>query len=199
MRSGKASDFGNTSANGKLAMNEGGTSKAAWVWDPFIRIFHWSLVVLFLGNAFVTDDDSKLHEWVGYGVLVLIGLRIIWGFVGPRRARFSSFRPSVQGALFHLRNLALGEVHAQVTHNPVGALMVYNLLGTLILIGVTGYMMTTTMFWGYEWVEELHEFLTNWALFSIVFHVGGVFFESRRTGVNLVAKMTLGAKKNENS
>lgn len=65
------------------------------VWDPFIRLFHWSLVILFAANSLVVDDDSKLHIWVGYAILGLVGLRSIWGFIGPRHARFADFpRPS---------------------------------------------------------------------------------------------------------
>ncbi len=64
------------------------------VWDPFIRLFHWSLVILFTANALVVDDDSKLHIWVGYTILVLVGLRILWGVVGTRHARFADFPPS---------------------------------------------------------------------------------------------------------
>ena len=64
------------------------------VWDPFVRVFHWSLLVLMSANAFVLDDESKFHRWVGYTVAGLLAARIIWGFVGPRYARFSSFPPS---------------------------------------------------------------------------------------------------------
>ncbi|MEP1930167.1 MAG: cytochrome b/b6 domain-containing protein, partial [Roseibium sp.] len=72
------------------------------VWDPLVRIFHWSLVVLFTANAVVVEDESTLHIWVGYIVAALIAVRIIWGFVGTKYARFDSFRPSASAAIGQL-------------------------------------------------------------------------------------------------
>ena len=61
------------------------------VWDPFVRVFHWSLVGLFV-LAFVTGDElrraarrRRLRHWA------LVAARIVWGFIGPRHARFSDF------------------------------------------------------------------------------------------------------------
>lgn len=48
------------------------------VWDPFVRIFHWSLVILFGANALIVDDDGKLHIWIGYAVLGLVLLRMFF-------------------------------------------------------------------------------------------------------------------------
>jgi cytochrome b len=167
-------------------------------WDLAIRIFHWSLAAAFLANVFIIDDDSLLHKWVGYTALGLISGRIIWGFAGPARARFASFPPSLTGALEHLHELTTnkGTARPHFSHNPLGALMVYNLLVTLILVGLTGYLMTTSMFWGYGWLEDVHELLSNWALFSVFAHVAGVIFESRRLGVNLVKAMVRGESRN---
>jgi cytochrome b len=69
------------------------SSKPATVkaWDPLIRIFHWSLVLFFV-IAFASEDDwMNLHIWAGYAVSLLIGFRLLWGLVGTRTARFSSF------------------------------------------------------------------------------------------------------------
>ena len=72
--------------------------------------------------------------------------------------------------------------------------MIYNLLATLIGIGVTGYMMTTVAWFGIEWVEQTHELLVNWAEVSVVAHVLAVMLESRRLGVNLPKSMLTGYK-----
>ena len=74
-----------------------GTQKIK-VWDPLVRLFHWSLVVGFAANALFLDDESKLHNWIGYGIVGLVLVRIVWGLVGTRYARFSSFPPSLSGA-----------------------------------------------------------------------------------------------------
>ena len=72
--------------------------------------------------------------------------------------------------------------------------MIVNLLLTFAAIGGTGYMMTTTAFWGIEWVEETHEALVLWAEVSVLAHVAAVIWESRRTGVNLPRAMITGCK-----
>lgn len=161
------------------------------VWDPFVRLFHWSLAGGFLLNYALIDDDSAAHRWVGYAVAALVGLRILWGFAGPWRARFASFPPDPAAAWDHLRQIALwrpGRPHA--SHSPLGALMVYNLLACMLALGLTGWMMTTTAFFGVEWVEELHEAVANWAMLSVIVHVGAVFVESRRLNANLLRGMT---------
>jgi len=159
------------------------------VWDLLVRVFHWSLVIGFIANSFLIDDESDLHQWVGYAVVGLIVARIFWGFVGSRHARFSDFPFDPPAAMSQLRDIATGRTRAEMGHSPLGAMMIYNLLGSLILVGVTGYMMTTNMFWGLEWVEELHEILAGWAQVSVLLHISAVIWESRRTGINLPKAM----------
>lgn len=66
------------------------------VWDPLVRIFHWSLVLAF-ATSYLTgdewDDWGDVHEISGYLILGLVVVRIIWGFVGSKYARFSDFIP----------------------------------------------------------------------------------------------------------
>jgi cytochrome b len=164
------------------------------VWDPFIRLFHWALVAGFAANALFTDDDSTLHEWVGYAVVGLIAARLIWGLIGPRHARFADFLPSPRAALQQVQDIATGRHRVYLGHTPLGALMILNLLLTILLIGATGYMMTTNAFWGIDWVEGAHEGLVGWAEVSILVHIAAVILESFRTGVNLPQAMLTGVK-----
>lgn len=164
------------------------------VWDPLVRLFHWSLVLAFAANALVIDDDSKLHQWVGYGIIGLVLLRILWGFAGSHYARFASFPPSLEGAREQLIDIATHRSRVHVGHTPLGAWMIYNLLLALLVLCLSGYLMTTDLFWGVEWPEEVHEVAVTWTEVSVVLHILAVIHESRRTGVNLPRAMIRGYK-----
>ena len=164
------------------------------VWDPFVRVFHWSLVAGFAANALIVDDDGKLHQWIGYAIVALVALRLAWGLIGSTHARFANFPPSLSGAMGQLGEMVRGIRHVHVGHTPLGALMIYNLLASMLVIGLSGYLMTTDMFWGVEWPEEMHEAAVAWAEISVVLHIAAVFFESWRTSVNLPRAMVTGCK-----
>lgn len=168
--------------------------RRTYVWDPVVRLFHWSLAAGFAANALFTDPEGDLHLYIGYAIAALIGIRVIWGLIGSRYARFSSFPPDAGAAAGQLSDIATGRIRRHPGHSPLGALMIYNLLLTITGIAFTGYLMTTTPFWGVEWPEELHEMLVSWAEISIVLHVAAVLFESRRTKVNLARAMVTGYK-----
>lgn len=165
------------------------------VWDPLVRLFHWSLVGGF-AVAYVTADEwDKAHELTGYVVAGLIAFRLIWGLIGSRHARFSDFlyRPATI-VRFVKDSLAL-KAKRYVGHNPAGGAMVIALLLAITGISATGYMMTTDMFWGAEWVEDVHELLVNGTLLLIVLHVGGVILASFEHKENLVRSMITGLKR----
>jgi cytochrome b len=164
------------------------------VWDPLVRIFHWSLVLGFTANALFVDEESNLHLWIGYTILGLVLLRILWGFIGTTYARFASFPPSLSGATGQLTEIATGRKHVHRGHTPLGALMIYNLLFSILAISLTGFMLTTNMFWGVDWVGELHEVFVSWTEISVVLHIAAVIYESRRTRVNLPRAMVTGYK-----
>ncbi len=172
--------------------------KKTYVWDPLVRIFHWSLVVGFVAQALIIDEDSNLHITLGYVVAGLIAVRIIWGFIGSKHARFSDFPPSPHAAMGQLSDMSNGRHKEYVGHNPLGAMMIYNLLILIALISLTGYMMTTSAFFGVEWVEEVHEMLVVLAEVSVVIHIAAVILESRRSHINLPKAMVTGYKTPDN-
>ena len=69
-----------------------------YVWDPLVRVFHWTSVASFTANTFFTDPEKSLHRYVGYGIAALLVFRLLWGFVGSTHARFTSFPPSTMGS-----------------------------------------------------------------------------------------------------
>lgn len=164
------------------------------VWDPLVRITHWGVALGVLLNAGITDPDGQLHEQVGSAVLGLVVLRLLWCIVGPKTARFTTFPPSPVAALGHIQDMLKGDRAVHLSHNPLGALMVYNLWLTLLALSATGIMMGTVAFFGADWVEELHEAAYGWLMLSAVLHVSGVVLDQWRTGVPLVRAMVNGRK-----
>ncbi|MEN9410212.1 MAG: hypothetical protein RL216_2186 [Pseudomonadota bacterium] len=173
----------------------GARGRVVRVWDPVVRLFHWGLVGAFLANAFVTEAGKTTHVWLGYGVAALVALRVVWGFVGSRHARFADFVPTpalVRGQIAEMRRW-VRRPHAG--HSPLGALMIYNILLTMAGLVATGYALTTVTFFGVPWVADLHETLVTWAEISALLHVVAVVVESRRLGVNLPKSMVTGTKR----
>lgn len=165
------------------------------VWDPLVRIFHWSLAGLFL-FAFLTGDEwDKPHEIAGYVIAGLVAFRVFWGFAGTRHARFASFVRSPFAALGYMRDGLAKRAPRHIGHNPPGGLMILALLLAISVIAATGWMMTTDAFWGVEWVEEVHEVVVYSTLGLIALHVGGVIFSSLEHGENLVRAMVTGRKR----
>lgn len=165
------------------------------VWDPLVRIFHWSLVGLF-AFAFLTGDEwQKPHEAAGYIIAGLIAVRVIWGFVGSRYARFSSFLYGPSTVAGFLTDTMRMKARRYLGHNPAGGLMVIALLLAIIVISVSGWMMTTNAYWGAAWVEALHEGAAFTALGLVALHLGGVIVASFEHGENLVRAMVTGRKR----
>lgn len=111
-------------------------------WDPIVKLTHWGIVAAVIGNALVTEEGSGWHIWVGYGLAALLGLRLLWGLIGPKEARFSAFPPSPSRAVAHLGEIGRGEVVRHRSHNPLGALMVYAIWGTLLVVIGSGIAMS---------------------------------------------------------
>lgn len=191
---GNAANVGGTSPPATATSGNAATTMVR-VWDPFVRLFHWSLVGLF-AVAFLTGDDIIwLHLTAGYAIAALLIARVVWGFVGPGHARFRDFvRPPSQ-VLTYLRDAARSRAARHLGHNPAGGAMVLAMLGLLTGIAITGFMMTTDAFWGAQWVEDLHEALANVMLALIALHVAGVLFASIQHGENLILAMFTGRKR----
>lgn len=118
------------------------TQTAPRRWDPIVKLTHWGVVAAVIGNALVTEEGSGWHIWVGYALAGLLGLRLLWGLIGSREARFSAFPPSPGRAIDHLGEIGRGEVTRHASHNPLGALMVYAIWATLLVISASGIAMS---------------------------------------------------------
>lgn len=108
------------------------------VWDPLVRIFHCSLVAAFAIAWLSGDEESRLHELAGYAVVGLVLVRIVWGFIGTRYARFSDFVHRPATVLGYAREMLGEKPKHYLGHNPLGGVMVLALLVSLLAAGVTG-------------------------------------------------------------
>ncbi len=165
------------------------------VWDPLVRIFHWSLVVGIAAAWITSEGLDQAHELIGYGVAILITIRSIWGFAGTKYARFSQFVKGPRATLEYLGQMVRGKAPRYLGHNPAGAAMIVMLLTTITITLVTGWMMSLDAFWGVEWVEELHEIVANTVLILVAFHVAGVIHASVVHRESLVKAMITGVKR----
>jgi cytochrome b len=145
------------------------------------------LIVL---NLFVLEEGDDPHNYVGYAAVVLVLLRSVWGFVGGAQSRFSAF-PVRPAKLRHFLNQLLSKQHEDYPgHNPAAAMAYIAIWACVILLGITGWMMGLDAFWGEEWLEEIHEGLSNGVMLLVGTHLVGIAFDSykfrRRTWMGMI-------------
>jgi len=179
------------------------------VWDPLVRMFHWTLAGAF-AIAYLTEDDFlSLHVWAGYTILGLVLFRLLWGLVGTRYARFSSFVFSPGKVWSYVKNTLSFRARRYIGHNPAGGAMIVLLLASLLVTASTGLVLygaeenagplaSLSSSLGGDWgeaFEEVHEFFANFTLVLVLIHVAGVLVESLVHGENLVQAMWTGYKR----
>lgn len=164
------------------------------VWDPLVRVLHWSLAIVVLANFFAEGGDPP-HEWLGYVALGVIGLRFVWGWIGPQHARFRNWVRGPRAVREYLRERLAGRSQRRLGHNPGAAAMMVALLVGVAVVGVTGWLQTTDRFFGVEWLEELHEILAYTVLVMVGLHVAAAITESVHYRENLIASMVHGRKR----
>ncbi|WP_395342562.1 cytochrome b/b6 domain-containing protein [Ningiella sp. W23] len=188
------------------ALKANTTQTHAKVWDIPTRLFHWSLLGVFVFQ-FVTgdilDDAMQLHFYGGYVALGLILFRIIWGFVGSYHARFSSFIYSPSTALQYL--MGRPKLQQYLGHNPLGAYSVLAILAVMLTQAVSGLFMTDDIFLdgpyhgafdgalddAMNWLHH-NAISLMWGL--IVLHLSAIAFYSFKKKQRLVPAMLHGKK-----
>lgn len=173
---------------------ETATGRAVRVWDPVVRIFHWTVVTGCAVNM-VLDDGKLVHRWVGYAVALALAIRLVWGIIGTRHARFTDFVPGWAELKAYIADAIRFREPRHLGHNPLGAVMILALMAALAGVSMTGWMMTLDQFWGSHFLEEVHESFANGILLLAAVHVLGVLYGSLRHGENLIRAMVTGLKR----
>lgn len=182
----------------------GGASQVK-VWDMLVRVLHWTMVISFTTGYLITDK-FPLHAYAGYTIFTLVAIRIVWGFVGTKYARFSAFTYGVNETLqYILSALRMGKAREYLSHNPLGALMVYLLLAMLLCNAVIGTMLygaqqlegplaeIVPTAWD-ENLETVHKFMAKALLTLAGFHLVGVLWSSWWHRQNYIRAMFTGYK-----
>ena len=166
--------------------------------------------------AYLTGDElTTIHIWSGYLIAGLLLVRLLWGFIGTKHARFRDFIYPPREVAAYLKSLVSGKSRRYLGHNPAGGVMVLLLLTSLVLTTGSGLMMLQSTqgslipppvsqsgwfaddddeFEGSEVLEEVHEFFANLTLLLVILHIAGVVVSSRLHHENLVRAMITGKK-----
>lgn len=160
-----------------------------------IRVYHAILASLSI-LAYITGEFGIVHAWLGYGVAVVIALRLLWALGGERQVGLTRFYPSFEG-------LSLNNVF---THPAISKSLMLGIAISVIAVTATGIAMDRGKSIGLanaklftaahadddehsngkeesgfldEALEETHEFFANLMLLFVVMHVSYLFLFKR--------------------
>ena len=166
------------------------------LWDPLIRVFHLSLAGTFVANYFFNEAGEDWHTWLGYYAAAWLVVRLVWGFVGPRSARWADFWPTFSRLTQHLRTLFSRQPLHRLGHSPLGALVMLLMLLAMLLLAVSGFLMTEVdALWGEDWPMAVHTYSADALLGLVAVHVAAAVFESLRLRENLPLSMLTGRRR----
>ncbi len=179
------------------------------VWDIPTRIFHWLLVAMVtigLITGFISPEWwMGVHIWAGYGTVLLVVFRLVWGIFGSEFSRIETFVFTPREIIAHINELIFLRPRHYIGHNPAGAMMIFALLFFLSAITISGLLVLggeenqgplagAANYRVGEMAAEVHLVLAVILVTLIAFHIIGVIIEMRLTGENLVKSMINGYK-----
>jgi cytochrome b len=173
------------------------------LWDLPTRVFHWALVLCVTGSFVSVKIGGNAMVWHGRCGLAVIGLlvfRLAWGFLGSTYARFVQFVRGPAAIRAYLRGEWRG-----AGHNPLGALSVFAMLATLLLLVGTGLFANDDIAFegplyalvGKELsdrVSGIHRLIEPWLILLVVVHIGAIAYYVRVRGETLIMPMITGTK-----
>jgi cytochrome b len=166
------------------------------LWDPVVRVFHLSIAGVFAANYFFNEAGDDWHVWLGYYAMGWLLVRLVWGFVGPRSARWSDFWPTPSRLAAHARSLIAGRPEHRLGHSPIGALVMIAMLLAMLTVGLSGWAMEEIdALWGADWPLQVHETAADALLALVIVHIAAALFESVQVRDNLPLSMLTGRRR----
>lgn len=205
--------FSDQRAEGGLSMPQSPDADYVRAWDLPTRLFKWSLVALILMawiSSGFSDPDMLMHKAAGYGILVLLVYRVLWGIIGGSTARFTNFVRSPSAAWNYLKSLRDGRAAHYLGHNPAGGLMVIGLLlvcAVQVLLGLfssdgvtaAGPFADTVGDTMSSWAASIHGTWFYVAILGLAFlHIVANLYYQFVKRENLIGAMVTGRKRRAN-
>lgn len=154
------------------------------VYDLPTRLFHWLFTGLFIVAFFIAkviDDESYVYSYhmlAGITLSFVVLLRILWGFVGTKNARFANFPLSYSALFSYFQSLLRGDKKKWSGHNPASSWAALIMLALALALGVTGYLMTSGP--NKETYEDIHEIFANAFVLVVIAHIAGLILHTLR-------------------
>lgn len=175
------------------------------VWDRLVRIGHW-LMVIFFSIIYLRYRKFPIHAYAGYLMFIIVFVRIGWGIAGTASARFRAFWFSPREVLGYAKDAVHGHPGYYISHNPLGAMMVYFLLTMMLVNGSLGLMLYSSSqelgplgaMISPDWEDQLkyaHKTLGHLTAAFVALHIFGVLWAARQHRENYVLAMITGFKR----
>jgi len=176
--------------------------KMTRVYDLPTRLFHWLFAGLFIAAFFIAkvlDDESAqypYHMLLGLVLALSVVLRVVWGLLGSRHARFSSYVLNPAELIEYFKNFFSAKTKRYLGHNPASSWAAIIMMALALGLGVSGYLMVQGT--NKELFEDIHELLANAFLVVAIAHVAGIILHTLKhkdaIGLSMVHGKKIGAE-----
>ena len=168
-------------------MNADFTKANNTAWSLTVRLTHWAVATGVIINFF--NETGYWHRVIGYACILFALLRLIDGLWLSRLSASKLFVPKLADIELHLNEIRTGQVAYHDGHNPLGQWAVYVMWLLILLLGFTGWLSRTDMYWGEDLPVQMHEVLSDLLQVMVVLHLFAVVLMSKLQHRNLIKAM----------